>query len=42
MQVAYRKQLEKPKIDIKEVETFHNGEQNNLEDIAKNAKLKTI
>jgi hypothetical protein len=41
-QVAYLKQLEKPMIDKKEARTFHNGEQNKLEDITKNTKLETV
>jgi hypothetical protein len=36
------KQLEQPKIDLEEVMTFHNGEENELEDVTKNTKLKTI
>ncbi len=35
-------QLEKPKIDPKKVVTFHNGEQNELEDVIKNIELETI
>jgi hypothetical protein len=32
--------LELPKIDMEEVVTFHNGEQNDLEGIIKSTKLK--
>jgi hypothetical protein len=34
------KWLKQPKIDIKEVATFHSGERNELEDIIKNIKPK--
>jgi hypothetical protein len=34
------KWLEQPKIDILEVVTFHNREQNELEDYTKNTKSK--
>jgi hypothetical protein len=36
------KQLEQPKNDPKEVASFHNGEQNELENVTKNIELKTI
>jgi hypothetical protein len=36
------KQLKKTKINIKEVETFYNGEQNKLEDVTKNTKPKIV
>ncbi len=35
-------QLEQSKIDPKEAMTFHNGEQNKLEDTTKNIEPKTI
>ncbi len=35
-------QLEQPKIDPKEVVTFHSGEQNKLEDVIENIELETI
>jgi hypothetical protein len=34
--------LEQPKIDLQEATTFHNGEENELEDVTKNTWLKTI
>ncbi len=34
------KQLELLKIDMEEATTFHNGEQNKLEDVMKNIELK--
>jgi hypothetical protein len=34
--------LEQPKNDAKEVVTFHNREKNELEDVTKNTKSKTI
>jgi len=40
--VSNLKWLKQPKIDIKEVATFHSGEHNELEDITKNSKPKTV
>lgn len=34
--------LEQPKNDPKEIVTFHNGEENELENVTKTTKLKTI
>ncbi len=34
--------LEQPKNDLKESMTFHNGEQNELEDVTKNIKSKIV
>ncbi len=36
------KRLEQPKNNLEEVVTFQNGEQNKLEDITKNIKLKIV
>jgi len=38
--VSNSKWLEQPKIDPKEVATFHSGEKNELEDVTKNNKPK--
>ncbi len=38
--VGSLEKLELPKINIEEATTFHNGEQNKLEDITKNTKLE--
>ncbi len=38
--ISSPKQLELPKINVKDVVTFHNGEQNEKEDVTKNTELK--
>ncbi len=40
--VSNTKQLEQSKNNPQDVVTFHSGEQNELKDITKNTKLKTI
>ncbi len=37
--IGSSERLEQPKINLEEATTFHNGEQNELEDVTKNIKL---
>jgi hypothetical protein len=40
--VSNTEQLNQPNNNLKEVVTFHSGEQNDLEDVTKNTELETI